>query len=223
MQDPCLGASAPSLAQQGGNSDVQYATSLGAVDNCLTDFSTAPTPAKFFGTSNNPVSGYPPNPPAASVPHGNQWAISVQTTERNATNSSPYRFIKIDNALPTGLQAYTGHYPLIGEYSLSYQSQSGNINLALTALVNYSQNAANVAIRNGALSFQASFATPTALGQQAGYVALGGYRIDGNLNTPPLTWNTANPVTPYTHSASGAPDACSIAIVNPLFNTLDLQ
>lgn len=224
LQDPCLGSAAPSLAQPGGSSDVVYATSLGAVDNCLTDYyntyttsNGVTTPAyKFFGTTTNFSStGYAPNPPKTTA--GNQWAIGIQTTERNPSNSSPYRFIAIDNAVATGFEAAAGHYPLVAEYAISYQTPaSTNVNLALTALVNYSQLPVNVAARNTALSNQASFG-------QAGYVALSGYTINGQTNAPSIPWNASSPVTPYTHDASGAPNACSIPVINPDFNQVNLQ
>jgi hypothetical protein len=224
LQDPCLGTAAPSLAQPGGASDVVYATSLGAVDNCLTDYYNTytttggvTTPAyKFFGTTTNLSStGYAPNPPKTTA--GNQWAIGIQTTERNPSNTSPYRFIAIDNAVATGYEAAAGHYPLVAEYAISYQTPaSTNVSLALQALVNYSQLPATVAARNNALSNQTSFG-------QAGYVALSGYTINGQTNAPSIPWNASSPVTPYTHDASGAPNACSIPVINPDFNQVNLQ
>ena len=205
LQYPCLGDSAPAIAQPGGDSDVQYATSLGAVDKCLGDFNDGTN--GWFGTT-NPAPF--PNPPATNVPHGNQWAISIQTTERNATHSANYRFIRINGALPTGEQVYLGHYPLVGEYGISWNGGNANVNAALNALVTYSQQPTTVASRNGTLSNHSW--------GQAGYIAL-----SGNGFTPPATWLASNPVTPYTRSALGSPDACTVPVVNSEFGTVELR
>ncbi|WP_020483015.1 hypothetical protein [Methylomonas sp. MK1] len=206
MQSPCLGTSSPSLAQPGGFADVQYATSLGAVEKCLGDYNDGTN--GWFGTT-NPAPF--PNPPATSVPHGNQWAISIQTTERNASRSANYRFIKINGALPTGEQVFLGHYPLVGEYAISWKnSVSGNQDSALNALVAYSSLPSTIASRNGTLSNHSW--------GQAGYIAL-----SANGHTPPDTWNPANPVTPFTRSLFGTPDACAIPVVNPNYGTVELR
>jgi len=208
LQYPCLGASGPTIAQPGGAVDVQYATSLGAVDNCLTDYNNGPNASgvfKFFGVTTNP---YPyPSPPASTA--GKQWAISIQTTERNSSRSAPYRFIRIDGALPTGEQAYLGHYPLVGEYSLSWNSGSdANVEAALNALVSYAQQPSTVLARNNSGISTHSWG-------QAGYVALGsnGFSVD------PF-WKSTNPVTPFSHATSGGPDACSIPLIH---NTVELR
>jgi len=211
LQYPCLGTSSPAIAQPGNVfADVQYATSLGAVDNCLKDFNDGTN--TWFGTSN--PSPYP-NPPATSVAHGNQWAISIQTTERNASRGTNYRFIKINGALPTGEQVFLGHYPLVGEYGISWVTgpsapAGSNIEKALNALVAYSQLPAVVASRNTSISNHSW--------GQAGYVAL-----SSNNFEPPATWVASNPVTPYTHAASGSPDACTIPIINPNFSSAELR
>lgn len=207
LQYPCLGSSAPVLTEPGNApNDVQYATSLGAVDKCLGDFNDGTV--GWFGTTN--PAPYP-NPPGTGVPHGNQWAISIQTTERNATGTAPYRFIKINGALPTGEQVYLGHYPLIGETGISWKTHAdANIERALNSLVSYSQSPSTIQARNGTLSNHSW--------GQAGYVAL-----SANGFAPSDVWDPTNPVTPYTHAASGAVDACSLPVVNPDFATVELR
>jgi len=207
LQYPCLGNSAPSLAQPGQVlTDVQYATSLGAVDKCLGDYNDGTN--GWFGTT-NPAPF--PNPPATSVPHGDQWALSIQTTERNASRSANYRFIKIDSASPTGEQVFLGHYPLVGEYGISWlTSNNANVNRALNALVAYSSLPSTVAGRNGTLSNHSW--------GQAGYIAL-----SANGHTPPETWITSNPVTPFVRQTANAPDACAIPTVNSNYGTVELR
>jgi len=211
LQYPCLGESAPSIAQPGlVLTDVQYATSLGAVDKCLSDYNDGTN--GWFGTTN--PSPYQ-NPPATSVPHGNQWALSIQTTERNANattgGSAKYRFIKINGASPTGEQVFLGHYPLVGEYGISWKTSSNaNVNAALNALVAYSSLPSTVAGRNGTLSNHSW--------GQAGYIAL-----SANGHTPSETWLASNPVSPFARQTSGAPDACAIPTVNPNYGTVELR
>lgn len=207
LQYPCLGASAPSIVQPGGFNDVGYATSLGAVDKCLGDYNDGTN--GWFGTTTN-APAYP-NPPATTVLHGNQWAISIQTTERNATHTANYRFIKINGASPTGEQVFLGHYPLVGEYGISWNNTvTFNQNNALNALVTYSSLPSTVAGRNGTLSNHSW--------GQAGYVAL-----SANNNVPPATWDATNPVTPFVRSTLGQPDACAIPVVNPNYSTVELR
>ncbi|QSA98563.1 hypothetical protein [Methylococcus sp. EFPC2] len=213
LQYPCLGSAAPSIAVPGGLNDVGYATSLGAVDNCLSDYNDGSN--KWFGTSNAATAGGYPDPPATGVPHGNQWAIGIQTTERNATRGANYRFIKIDGALPTVEQSYLGHYPLVSEYAISWKNpgsgSTGGYKLQLlNALVNVSKTPATVSARNNANSNHYF--------GQAGYIAL-----SANGYAPSETWDPTNPVTPYTHAASGTPNACSIPVVNPDFGTVELR
>ncbi|BBL60601.1 hypothetical protein [Methylomonas koyamae] len=206
LKSPCLGDSSPKLAEPGGFADIQYATSLGAVDRCLGDYNNGTN--GWFGTS-NPAPF--PNPPATGVPHGNQWAIGIQTTERNASNSASYRFIKIDGALPTGEQVFLGHYPLVGEYALSWKNNvTANQDAALNALAIYSGLPSTIAARNSDLSNHSW--------GQAGYIAL-----SANGHMPPATWDPANPVTPYTRALNGTPDACAIPVVNPDFGSVELR
>jgi hypothetical protein len=211
LQYPCLGSNSPVLAgyTNPALSDVQYATSLGAVDKCLGDYNDGTN--GWFGTTN--PSPYPA-PPATTVPHGNQWALSIQSTERNATNAAKYRFIKINGALPTGEQVYLGHYPLVGNYAISWISGNNTAaqNAALNAITAYSKLPATIASRNGTLSNQ-TFG-------QAGYIAL-----SDNGFTPPLTWDPTNPVTPYSKldSAGTHPSACAIPIVNTNFGNVQLK
>lgn len=207
LQYPCLGSFAPALADATAFSDVQYATSLGAVDKCLGDFNDGTN--GWFGTTN--PSPYP-NPPVASTSHGNQWALSIQSTERNATNSAHYRFIRIDGALPTGEQVYEGHYRLVGNFALSWKSANNlaNQNAALSAIAAYSKKPATIASRNGTLSNQ-SFG-------QAGYIAL-----SDNGYAPSLVWDATNPVTPYSKLLGGKPNACVLPTVNPNYGNIQLK
>jgi hypothetical protein len=209
LQYPCLGATAPALATPASAqyTDVEYATSLGAVDKCLADFNDGSN--GWFGTTN--PSPYP-NPPSTSTAHGNQWAISIQTTERNASNAAHYRFIAIDGAAPTGEEGYLGHYPLIGTYALSWNQANVNANqhAALLAIAAYSKLPTTIASRNTSLS-------PQQYGQ-AGYLSL----VDNGFQ-PPLVWNTATPTTPYSRLDSGNhPNACVIPTANTSYGQVQL-
>lgn len=192
LQNPCLGDSMARLIQPGGQADARFATSLGAVDNCLKDF-------------NDGTTGFLP----ASPEHGNQWAISIQTTERNVNRAANYRFIKIDGAAPTVHQVALGRYPLWSEYGVQWMnSVSADQAKILNAMVAYGQNPVNVAARNAAAVH--SFGP-------AGYVAL-----SSNGYAPDRVFNAANPVNPYTRVVNGVPDACAIPVANPDFGVVEL-
>ena len=195
LQNPCLGNSMVRLVAPGGDTDAQMATSLGAVDNCLKDF-------------NDGSNSFLPASPA----HGNQWAMSIQTTERNVTvtGASPYRFIKINGATPTLDQVAQGNYPLWSEYGLSWQnSVSSDQSKVLLAMAAFGQNPVNVNARNAAAVH--SFGP-------AGYIAL-----SSNGYEPDAVFNPANPVNPYTRAASGTPDACTVPVLNRDFPKAELQ
>lgn len=193
LQNPCLGASAPTLVQPGGFTDAQMATSLGAVDSCLADFNDGTT--RFL----------PVNPA-----HGNQWAISIQTTERNVSRATNYRFIKINGATPTIDQVALGNYPLWSEYGVQWMNNvSANQAKALQAMVAYGQNPVNVSARNAP--------TLHSFGQ-AGYVAL-----SSNGFAPDAVFNPSNPVNPYTRAATGNPDACTVPVVNPAWGVAEIR
>lgn len=192
LQNPCLGSSMTRLVQPGGQTDARFATSLGAVDNCLKDFNDGST--SFL---------------PASPEHGNQWAISIQTTERNVNRATHYRFIRIDGAAPTLHQVAQGRYPLWSEYGIQWMNDvSADQRAVLSTMVNYGQNPVNVNARNAASVH--SFGP-------AGYVAL-----SSNGYAPDKVFNPANPVNPYTRAISGTPDACAIPVVNPTYAIAEL-
>ncbi|WGS86251.1 hypothetical protein [Methylomonas sp. UP202] len=228
LQYPCLGSHGPVIADTGSsNADFMYATSLGAVDSCLTDLNNG-TNNYFSGTNSwNSTTGATRHNPAPyndyrdipqNVAHGNQWGISIQTTERNASRSANYRFIKIDGASPTGKEVAQNRYPLVGEYTFSWRttyntanlgtSKGNDVNKLQNGLVKVGQLASTVAARNTSLSNHGW--------GQAGYVAL-----SANV-APPAGWDPANPVTPYLRQTAGQPDACALPVLNTNYNDLSL-
>jgi hypothetical protein len=194
LQNPCLGSSSPALVQPGGATDAQMATSLGQVDNCLRDFNDG---SNLF-------------PPLANVAHGNQWAISIQTTERNVNRAANYRYVKVAGGAPTLDDVALGNYPLWSEYAISWMNNvSEDQAKVLEAIVRYGQNPANVNARNAASVH--SFGP-------AGYIAL-----SSNGYAPDPVFNRANPINPYTRARSGLPDACTVPVVNPDYPSAEMR
>lgn len=221
LQYPCLGGSGPVIADVGSsNADFMYATSLGAVDNCLADLNNGTN--NYFSTTATPRHNPAPYNDYRDIPHnvahGNQWGISIQTTERNATRGANYRFIKIDGASPTGKEVAQNRYPLVGEYTFSWKqannvtnlgsAKGGDVQKLQNALVKVGQLASTVAARNTSLSNHGF--------GQAGYIAL-----SANV-APPAGWNPANPVTPYVRQTNGQPDACALPVLNTAYDQLSL-
>lgn len=229
LQYPCLDGQPHILAETNGSpADVLYATSLGAVDNCLGDLNDDTN--RYFsipGTANerhnpapyNDFRDIPQNRTTAGS-RGNRWGMAFQTTERNASRSANYRFARIDGAVPTGEQVYLGHYPLVGEYGFSWVTannatnygvvKGGDINRLQSAIAKYGALGTTVAARNTSLSNHSW--------GQAGYIALSANGIN-----PPPTWDPQNPVTPYVRSTQGGPNACAIPTANTDFITLEYR
>ncbi|OAI21392.1 MULTISPECIES: hypothetical protein [Methylomonas] len=230
LQYPCLDNHGPRIADTGSsNADFMYATSLGAVDSCLNDLNNGSNTYfsgtnSWNGTVSSPAVRHNPAPYndyrdiPQNVAHGNQWGISIQTTERNASRGSNYRFIKIDGASPTGKEVAQNRYPLVGEYTFSWRgayntsnlgtSKGNDVNKLQNGLVKVGQLAATVAARNTSLSNHGW--------GQAGYVAL-----SANV-APPAGWDPANPVSPYVRQTAGQPDACALPVLNTNYNNLSL-
>jgi hypothetical protein len=53
------------------------------------------------------------------------WAIGVQSTERNASNSLPYRFVKVDGEAPTLQNAAAGRYHIAAEVTYQWLKSGG--------------------------------------------------------------------------------------------------
>lgn len=223
LQYPCLGDASPRIADTSYTPvDALYATSLGAVDNCLKDLNDG-TNGYFSNGNPNPAyntAGSVRHNPAPyntyqdipqSVAHGDQWGLSIQTTERNASLGANYRFIKIDGAAPTGEQVYLGHYPLVGEYAITWSDSLGaDYQTLLRAIAASGKLPTTVKARNTALSNHYF--------GQAGYIAL-----SMNGNTPPSSWDSNNPTTPYQRAVNGVGNACAVPTVNDGYNTLELR
>lgn len=223
LQYPCLGDNSPKIADVGGNVDALYATSLGAVDNCLKDlndgtngyFSAGNPNPTYFATGTTvrhnpaPYNDYRDIP--QNVAHGDQWGLSIQTTERNASRGTNYRFIKIDGASSTGEQVYLGHYPLVGEYAITWSESLGaDYKTLISAIAAAGKQPDTVKNRNSGLSNH-TFG-------QAGYIAL-----SMNGFTPTSAWDSTKPVTPYQRAVAGAGNACAVPTVNDNYSTFELR
>lgn len=186
----------PVVALNSGSSDV---------DRCLDDFNN--------GTNIQGV-----NPFLRQA-----WAIGLQSTEKNATLSRNYRFVKIDNIAPTLDNAASGKYMDVAEQTFQWRSIGASADPA---------NDISVDQQNILETIAAGAASPDTLAGpnlnqkfahtwgQAGYLALtsNGHSIDADPATAGIQIDLINhPVTPYSHkTATGSLNNCISPVIGNL-------
>lgn len=137
-----------------------------------------------------------------------QWALGIQSTEKNASNSLNYRFVKIDGVAPTINNAANGKY--FDWVELTYQWRvTGALPLTgdkLNLMNTIATNAATTTIVRDVMNTGFVYSWG-----QGGYLALA---TNGNAATFPFV--TTNPVMPYTHTIGGGTDNCRspVAVLN---------
>lgn len=189
---PCNGSAAlPADASDFSNGPLVHVnSSSGNVDQCLSDLNDGTNTAS--------------NPKDINTDGRHTWAIGVQGTEKNADNSRNYRFIKIDGAAPTLENVWNGKYSDWAELTVQYPKSglSANQIALIEHIASQAGNPAAIAALNSTTSNHPF--------GQAGYLALStnGFTMDN-------VFDTANPVTGYTHGPGGASlDNCR----KPVFN-----
>lgn len=147
----------------------------------------------------------------ATADANNQWSIGLQSLEKNASGSKPYRFVKVDEVAPTLANAANGSYKVWVENSIQWRKSPAATPLAGDKLVLAQQLAADL----GNVSVIASANTSYVHGfGQSGYLALAS---NGNTASATGEFDPATPVTPYSHAlgTGGSPNVCRVpAIIN---------
>jgi len=206
LRYPCTSAAAfPAVPSRAGNRNgpVVYLNSgSGDVNKCLDDFNNGSnTGKKSDGTFNN-----------AGLIH--RWAIGLQALEKNANLKFGYRFVKVDGAAPTLVNAANGTYKDWVEQTYQWRKTLGTA--ADSDLTGQDVDAKNIVY-----AIAAKAATPAFLG------ALDASKFDHTFGrsgflaaathfTPSATGqlDLLNPVMPYTHAPAGsALDNCRIPMV----------
>ena len=135
------------------------------------------------------------------------WAVGVQSTEKNADLGDDFRFVKIDGYAPTLANAAAGRYMDVVELTYQWRNSGANALTGdkLSIVDTIATNAASPSII--ATKLNTGFVHPWG---QGGYMAL-----STNGFTTSLPFDSANPVTPYTHAPAGLPlDNCRVPVTN---------
>ncbi len=209
---PCTAnAPAPSLNSARGGIVVVQNQGSGDESICLDDLN--------YGTNNT---GYA-NPNLAKV-----WALGTQSTEKNnllaSLQSHPdgisdnykygYRFVKIDGAAPTLVNAANGSYNDWVEQTFQWAKAGANTpstdqSLIIGQIANNAGDPTTIGTNNGKYVYDWG---------QAGYLAVStkfAPAADGILDQ-------TGPVIPYTHSVGGVLDNCIVPVVNTTYQASEL-
>lgn len=137
------------------------------------------------------------------------WALGVQSTEKNASLSNDYRFIKVDGITPSVENAANGKY--VDWVELTYQWRKPEFNGPsgdmLTIIEKIASNAGAPGII--ATKLNTGFVHPWG---QGGYLAVS---TNGHAPAADGILDLANPVIPYSHAVGGSLDNCRVPVVNP--------
>ncbi len=134
------------------------------------------------------------------------WAIGVQSTERNASNSLAYRFIKVDGEAPTLQNAAAGRYHIAAEVTYQWLKSGGPTGDKAKIISRIATDAGKPSIIAGNnAAFKYTWG-------QGGYLAVSSSGWDVSANGE-LDLN--NPVTPYTHAPAGLSlDNCRVPVID---------
>lgn len=137
------------------------------------------------------------------------WAAGIQSLEKGiaAKPGETYRFVKIDGYAPTLENVVKGKYWNWSENTIQWRKPAFNGPDAdqLPILQTIRDRAASPArVASANTGFVHGFGV-------GAYLALA---TSGHTPNPIGQFDAANPVTPYTHAASGTPRTCATAVIN---------
>jgi hypothetical protein len=189
---PCVStASLPAEVDDVANGPRAFLNSgSGDVEKCLADLNDGTNTATA---------------PVVNTDGRTAWAVGVQGTEKNPTNSKNYRFIKIDGVAPTLENVWNGKYFDWAELTVQYPKTGLSAN-KIALVEHIAAQAANPA---AVAALNTSTANHT--WGQAGYLAL-----STNGHTMDNVFSTGNPVLGYTHApGTSSLDNCRAPALNP--------
>ena len=129
----------------------------------------------------------------AAADAANLWSIGIQSTEKNADGSKPYRFVKVDNQLPTLANAVANKYFDWVEISMQWLKSgiagapTGSKLALLSTLAKNLGKPTIIAKENTKFKYKWG---------QGGYLGLKSNGYNGAFNA------TTYPVTPYSHKGN---------------------
>jgi hypothetical protein len=166
----------------------------GDLENCLTGLNSGAAVSTFTG----------PN-----VPTSFRWAIGILGTERNASNSLDYRFIKIDGASPSAKNVVNGKYKFWGELALVGTTTTDALTVDLIANVKNANQISTVNVDNKNFGITGYLGTPNNNAYLPTYNA-DASATGGKAGLISAAFDQNRPVNPYTHevAAGGSLNHC---------------
>jgi len=135
----------------------------------------------------------------------NNWAVGIQSLEKNADLDDDFRFIKIDGVAPTLENVASNKYFDWVETTMQWrktnQKPAGDVLNILKVIAKNASSPANIN------SLNAGFDHPFAATPGA-YLAL-----SSNGHAPSIPFDGANPVAVSSHATSGKPNSCATPLV----------
>ena len=188
LDAPCSAAANNPLETSNDNVGpvVKLNAGSGDVEKCLQDLN-----------SGSNASGQNPNATKA-------WALGLQSTEKNATNTFAYRFIKVDGFAPTLENTAANKYPIWVEVTWQWLNTGGPTGDEATIIKKLATDSGKPTIiaKNNA-KFKYTWG-------QGGFLAVAaeGWPV-------PPTFDVNNPVTPWTHQdpVTGVLDDCRAPVI----------
>lgn len=199
------------------NAGLTYGTNYsvadgGNMENCLIDMATGSANATDY--TGTPVNGTAGDTATAGY---TAWAIGQQSSDKNASATKAYRFIKIGGVAPTLANAFSGAYDFTNESSWQYATATPSGRSVQRAIVlQLIQNCTNPASLYTTLNQYSvqQFGAAGFMGTVTNAVAL------NSSYTVPTAVSLTYPVNPWTHSVSGVLDNGMFQILNPLDTTV---
>ena len=191
----------PETGLSGSMKPYHSTTSSGELESCLQAMDTGAA-----------VSTFTPYPGSTAT---FRWAIGILGTERNATNSSPYRFIKVDGASPSAKNVAQGKYKFWAELVLVGTTATDALTVDLIANVKNANQISTVNVTN------ANFGVTGYLGVANNAAFLPTLNADasatgGTVGLISAAFDAARPVNPFTHEVAngGSLNHCRIPAVS---------
>ena len=209
IQSPAVTTSAPETGLSGANKIYHATSSTGELENCLeTMDGYKVSDASFPGSM--VANGTFPLPTLLGL--GNfRWAVGIMNTDKNTSNTLPYRFVKINGFSPSAKNVAQGKYTFTSELSLIGVAPTAITNPLAYGLLELMKDPLTIAKANKtSTNFGVTGYLATAPSATFNTQGTGGALINA-------AFEAARPVNPFTHAdmnnTAGSVNHCRVANV----------
>jgi hypothetical protein len=209
IQSPAVLTSAPETGTAGFIKVYHAATSTGELENCLETMdgykvSDASFPGAMVANGTFPL--------PTLVGTGNfRWAVGIMNTDKNTSNTLPYRFVKINGFSPSAKNVAKGVYTFWSELSLIGVAPTAITNPLAYGLLELMKDPLTIAKANKtSINFGVTGYLATAPSATFNTPGTGGTLINA-------AFEAVRPVNPFTHAdmnnTAGSVNHCRVANV----------